>query len=574
MVLLFSILVFICLISAFISCSLGVFVLAKNPASAVNRLFFATMVGATYWALGEYLLWTAGSVEGTTFWLRASAFWPVVVALAVHFVVTYTGSPITREKHPVLLLSLLYIPAFVFSVIGVCTDALYSVSYEAGIGWVYHSTESPVYLASAIYIVVIMFWAVYRTILSWLHAKQEKIRDQRRLVSTGLIIVIIYGSLSGVVYPFYGISIPNEVFIGIVFFSLLIAYAIQRYGLFTLTPETAVPDILRTMPEGVIIADPGGKILVANAAAAEILKTPMQVLTGREVQSFLPEPVGAAIWSGLRTEGKVSGSEAALRQGEYCAVSISGTLVRDPCGGAAGCVLILRDITDRKAKETALRVANEKISILSQMTRHDIGNLVTALHGYLDLLGETNDKPECRGYIAACSGIVEKISRHLQFSREYQEIGSNQPAWQQLDRLIERGISAFPHEGIIISTRVAPVEVYTDPLAFKVMYNLFENAVRHGGGNVTRFAVSTREEPDGTLSVVFEDNGMGVKDEDKQKIFEYGQGSHTGIGLSLSRDILQMTGIRIAETGTAGEGARFEISVPPGAWRTLRFRTW
>ena len=105
------------------------------------------------------------------------------------------------------------------------------------------------------------------------------------------------------------------------------------------------------------------------------------------------------------------------------------------------------------------------------------------------------------------------------------------------------------------------------------MYNLFENAIRHGG-HISRFAVSTREEPDGTLLVLFEDDGVGVKDGDKQRIFEYGYGSHTGIGLSLSRDILLMTGIRIAETGTAGKGARFEISVPPGSWRSVRVRTW
>jgi signal transduction histidine kinase len=86
--------------------------------------------------------------------------------------------------------------------------------------------------------------------------------------------------------------------------------------------------------------------------------------------------------------------------------------------------------------------------------------------------------------------------------------------------------------------------------------------------------VSTEEIPEGTLVIVFEDDGVGVRNEDKQRIFEYGYGSHTGVGLSLSRDILLMTGIRIAETGTAGKGARFEISVPPGAWRSVRVRTW
>ncbi|MFA7695317.1 MAG: histidine kinase N-terminal 7TM domain-containing protein [Methanoregula sp.] len=570
----FTVLVFTCLVSAFISCALGFFVLGKNSSSEVNRLFFAMMLGATYWALGEYLLWTAGGADGLHFWLKVSAFWPVVIAICIHFILTFTGHPFSKAKYPPLMRALLYIPALIISLVGIFTDEIFTVVYQPDVGWEYMQVDqSPVNLAVGIYILAVLLWAMYVTVTTWQHAKDEKIRHQIRLVGIGLAILIVFGYLSWEGIPHSGIHIPNEIFIGNVFFSLIIVYAIQRYGLFTLSPETAVPDILRTMPDGVVIADPEGKIIVANAAAAKILKMSEQDLHGCLMQDLFPVQVCTAIRSALLSTGTVSDLEAVLTRGEYCVAGIAGTLVRDPSGKTAGFVLILRDITDRKSGETALRVANEKISLLSQMTRHDISNLVTALSGYLDLLKEKNDTPENSAYLATCTGIVEKISRHLQFSREYQEIGSHQPAWQLLDWLIARGITAFPHEGITITTHVAPVEIYTDPLAFKVMYNLFENAVRHGG-HIRRFEVSTQEQPDGTLLVIFADDGVGVRNEDKPRIFDYGYGSHTGIGLSLSRDILLMTGIRIAETGTAGKGARFEISVPPGAWRAARLRTW
>ena len=273
-------------------------------------------------------------------------------------------------------------------------------------------------------------------------------------MSLGVAILLVFGCFSGVVYPHYGIYIPNEVFIGSVFFSVIIVYTIQRYGLFTLSPETAVPDILRAMPDGVVLADPIGTIIVVNAAAARILKTQEQALPGQQIQVFLPEQACTAIRSALFTQGTVSDLEVTLTRGEYSVASIAGTLVRDPSGETAGFVLILRDITDRKTGETALRMANEKISLLSQMTRHDISNLVTALSGYLDLLREQNENPETGAYLSTCSGIVEKISRHLQFSREYQEMESHQPAWQQLDWLIARGITAFPHEGIAFTTHI------------------------------------------------------------------------------------------------------------------------
>lgn len=570
---LFTVLITICLISAFISCALGFFVLSKDLSSPVNRLFFAMEMGATYWALGEYFLWTAGGPEGMEFWLRASAFWPLVVAVAVHFIITFTGRHIEQEKYPLFLLGVLYIPAFVFSLLGVFTDTMYTVVFHPGVGWLYLPTLSPAYLIAGSYVIALILWATDITIVSWQQARQKKVRRQTQLLGLGLALLLIFGSLSGVFFPFFGIHIPNEIFIGNVFFSIIVVYAIQRYGLFTISPETAVPYILRTMPDGVILTDPEGKIIVANKAAAEILNVPEPDLPGQKILSLLPEPVSTKLQSELHTQKTVSDLEVTFGEGQYRVGSIAGSLVRDPSGEIAGLVLIIRNITDRKIAEMSLRVANEKISILSQMTRHDIGNLVTALSGYLELLKVKNISPECEAHVSTCTEIVEKISSHLQFSHDYQEVGSQQPSWQQLDQLIERGIKAFPREGISITIQVPPVEIFTDPLAFKVIYNLFENAVRHGG-HISRFDVSGLEQPGGTLLVVFEDDGEGILDEDKQRIFEYGIGGHTGIGLSLSRDILMMTGIRISETGTAGKGARFEIVVPQTAWRASRVKTW
>ena len=67
--------------------------------------------------------------------------------------------------------------------------------------------------------------------------------------------------------------------------------------------------------------------------------------------------------------------------------------------------------------------------------------------------------------------------------------------------------------------------------------------------------------------IVCEDDGDGVVTQEKEKIFEREFGKNTGLGLSLARDILDITGITIKETGVPGKGARFEIRVPKGAFR-------
>ena len=76
-------------------------------------------------------------------------------------------------------------------------------------------------------------------------------------------------------------------------------------------------------------------------------------------------------------------------------------------------------------------------------------------------------------------------------------------------------------------------------------------------------------EEDGKVIIVCEDDGDGVASCDKERIFDRGFGKNTGLGLALSREILDITGITIQETGTPGAGARFEITVPAGSCRFI-----
>jgi len=62
-------------------------------------------------------------------------------------------------------------------------------------------------------------------------------------------------------------------------------------------------------------------------------------------------------------------------------------------------------------------------------------------------------------------------------------------------------------------------------------------------------------------------NCAGSPEEDTQCPFDRDFGKNTGPVLILSREILSITGITIKETGEPGKGARFEITVPKGAWR-------
>jgi signal transduction histidine kinase len=66
-----------------------------------------------------------------------------------------------------------------------------------------------------------------------------------------------------------------------------------------------------------------------------------------------------------------------------------------------------------------------------------------------------------------------------------------------------------------------------------------------------------------------DDDGIGIPYNLKEKIFSGDDGTHGPMrSLIFVREILDITGITICETGEPGKGARFEMTVPNGAWRS------
>lgn len=109
------------------------------------------------------------------------------------------------------------------------------------------------------------------------------------------------------------------------------------------------------------------------------------------------------------------------------------------------------------------------------------------------------------------------------------------------------------------------IEIFADPLIEKVFDNLMENSLRHGG-HVALMEYAVQKKND-NLILTYRDDGVGITEEDKKKLFQKGFGRHTGLGLFLSHEILSITGITIQENGEPGKGVRFEMIIPNGAFR-------
>ena len=104
---------------------------------------------------------------------------------------------------------------------------------------------------------------------------------------------------------------------------------------------------------------------------------------------------------------------------------------------------------------------------------------------------------------------------------------------------------------MVIELHVDDLEIFADASFSKVFANLIENALIHGKHvTVIRFSYN---ETENDLVLSCEDNGVGIPDGAKERIFQREYFRNTEYGLFLIVEILGITGLSIRETGTHGE---------------------
>lgn len=235
--------------------------------------------------------------------------------------------------------------------------------------------------------------------------------------------------------------------------------------------------------------------------------------------------------------------------------------------GRSVLILSIRDLTGVQQIGDALRIANVKLNLMIGVTRHDVLNSLTVLIAYNGFLREREVDDPTRDLLEKQEKALLAIRNQIEFTRSYDDLGVKSPLWQHIGNTAARAYAQFINT-ISFTCEAGDLEIYADPMLEKVFYNLFDNAFRYGEG-VTKVRLSGAI--DGTdLLLYFEDNGIGIVENEKTRIFSRGIGKNTGLGLFLTREILAITRIGISETGEYRKGARFTLRVPRGAYRLMK----
>jgi PAS domain S-box-containing protein len=246
----------------------------------------------------------------------------------------------------------------------------------------------------------------------------------------------------------------------------------------------------------------------------------------------------------------------------------SGFCTITPIPETGKMIVSLIDITDKIQEEDALQRAIKKLNFLNSITRHEILNHLTVVKGFVELSKDQLNNPEflLRSFDKEL-GAANDIQNLMIFSRDYQNLGIQPPAWYNVSKTIKSAVAGIRLGSITLSDETVGVEVYADQMIEKVFFHLVDNAVRYGG-KLTKIRFSCEESFE-ELHVICEDDGIGIPPDAKKKIFNRQFFQNKGLDMYLSQEIVSITGMSIRETGTYGRGSRFEILVPKGAYRFI-----
>ena len=229
------------------------------------------------------------------------------------------------------------------------------------------------------------------------------------------------------------------------------------------------------------------------------------------------------------------------------------------------------NITERKKAEENLKramnqlvILNEKLNVVGSLTRHDVRNKLSALNGYAYLLKKKHaGQAEVVEGLGKIEQVVAESTKILEFSRMYEQLGVEKLTNVDVGKAVDEAVALFSGLNIKVVNNCHGLSVLADSFLRQMFYNLIDNTRKYGEKATTIKVYFEQEGLDG-LRLVYEDDGVGISEENKSKLFNEGfsTGGSTGFGLFLIKKMMEVYGWSITEEGEPGKGAKFVITIP------------
>jgi PAS domain S-box-containing protein len=352
--------------------------------------------------------------------------------------------------------------------------------------------------------------------------------------------------------------------------------------------------LIEASPDGIIVTDVGGAIIMYNKAAERILGYTKEDLIGRaNVKSLYPQGLARRMRELLMDDrlggkGVLPPTELFVRNkwGEIIDISLSASLLFSEKGDELAAIGIFKDLGEmvrmrKKLKETQEQLFQaERLAAMGRLTSrvaHEINNPLYGIINTLELLkSEIPPTSKRRELLDMSLSEVIRLStmvkNMLTFSRPDQETRKEIDMNKFLENILmflERQLQECNIKVSVDLDRNLPLLTVSPGQMRQVFLNLFKNgmeAMPHGGD----LMVTTRAR-DTTAEIVIQDTGAGMTGEVKEKIFDAffttkeQDVKGVGLGLSVCYGIVKDHRGEIVVESEPGKGSSFSVCLPLSA---------
>ena len=246
--------------------SFAIFVLRKNPKSAVNQLASLVMLCLVFWGLGEFIARMTQDYQTAEITIRISVIGVCLLpSFFLHFALQFT------ERRDLLsqqwIYPTIYVPGIIFSVLQVAGY----ITKTIRLSWGFTATPSTGYLPFILWLEAYFLIGLYFCYRKLASAKSRRERIQTLIVIFGATVPLVLGSLTHAFFPLFGIQTPRIAVVASTITAGTLTYGIVKFQLMSLTPETTAMNILNTMGDLLAVTDTRGYVVFTNEAFRRVL---------------------------------------------------------------------------------------------------------------------------------------------------------------------------------------------------------------------------------------------------------------------------------------------------------------